>query len=274
MDKIFFQSSIPRSGSTLLQNIMGQNPDFYVTPTSPLFEAIFSSKKTYSFEPTFKALNQTEAKSAFIGYCKGAMCGYFEALTDKKFVLDKSRGWLAEYNFLESVLNQKPKIICTVRDLRDVFCSFEKLYRREPLKANLFQDWNTLSGTTVQKRVDINAGLSPLGLHIDRLVEIFRLKEAKNILFIKYEDLCLYPETEIKRVYDYLEVPFWEHHNFDNVEQITFEDDKLHAGLTDHTINSVVKMSPSNAIEILGEDVCEWIYNNYKWFFEFFEYQK
>jgi sulfotransferase len=274
MNKIFFQSSLPRSGSTLLQNIMGQNPDFYVTPTSPLYECIFSSKRTYSFEPTFKAINQKEAKSAFIGYCKGAMRGYFEALTDKKFVLDKSRGWLGEYNFLETILEEKPKMICTVRDMRDIFCSFEKLYRRDPSKTPTYQDWTQLAGTTVQKRIDINAGLSPLGLHIDRLIEIFRLKEAKHILFIRYEDLCLYPEREIKRVYDYLGVPFWEHHNFDNIQQITVEDDSFHAGLTDHTINSIVKMSPSNAVEILGEDVCEWIYNNYKWFFETFHYSK
>ena len=32
--KVFFQSSLPRAGSTLLQNILGQNPEFYVTPTS------------------------------------------------------------------------------------------------------------------------------------------------------------------------------------------------------------------------------------------------
>jgi len=28
MEQLFFQSSLPRSGSTLLQNILAQNPDF------------------------------------------------------------------------------------------------------------------------------------------------------------------------------------------------------------------------------------------------------
>jgi sulfotransferase len=36
--KIFFNSTLPRSGSTLLQNIMGQNPEFHVTPTSGLID--------------------------------------------------------------------------------------------------------------------------------------------------------------------------------------------------------------------------------------------
>ena len=38
MEQIFFQSSLPRAGSTLLQNILGQNPEFYVTPTSGVLE--------------------------------------------------------------------------------------------------------------------------------------------------------------------------------------------------------------------------------------------
>ena len=32
--KVFYNSSLPRAGSTLFQNIVGQNLDFYVTPTS------------------------------------------------------------------------------------------------------------------------------------------------------------------------------------------------------------------------------------------------
>ena len=39
--KIFFQSSLPRAGSTLLQNIIGQNPEFYVTPTSGVLELAY-----------------------------------------------------------------------------------------------------------------------------------------------------------------------------------------------------------------------------------------
>ena len=42
--KIFYQGSMPRSGSTLFQNIMAQNPDFYATPTSGLCEALINLK--------------------------------------------------------------------------------------------------------------------------------------------------------------------------------------------------------------------------------------
>ncbi len=53
--KIFFQSSLPRAGSTLLQNIMGQNPEFYVTPTSGVLELLFGARINYTNGQEFKA---------------------------------------------------------------------------------------------------------------------------------------------------------------------------------------------------------------------------
>ena len=47
-EKIFFQSSLPRSGSTLLQNILAQNPDFYATPTSGVLELLYAARANYS----------------------------------------------------------------------------------------------------------------------------------------------------------------------------------------------------------------------------------
>ena len=46
VEQIYFQSSMPRSGSTLLQNIMGENPDFYVTPTSGVLELVLAQGQT------------------------------------------------------------------------------------------------------------------------------------------------------------------------------------------------------------------------------------
>ena len=42
--RIFCQSSLPRAESTLLQNILAQNPAFYGTSTSGLLELIFGAR--------------------------------------------------------------------------------------------------------------------------------------------------------------------------------------------------------------------------------------
>ena len=53
--KIFFNSSLPRAGSTLLQNVMMQNPDIYSTPTSGVVEFLLAARSIYSTGDAFKA---------------------------------------------------------------------------------------------------------------------------------------------------------------------------------------------------------------------------
>ena len=91
MEKLFFQSSLPRAGSTLLQNIVGQNPDFYVTPTSGVLELVYAARSNYSDSPEFKAQDADTMKTAFLSFCGGGVHNFFEAITDKKYVIDKSR---------------------------------------------------------------------------------------------------------------------------------------------------------------------------------------
>ena len=126
--EVFFQSSLPRAGSTLLQNIVGQNPDFYVTPTSGVLELLYAARKNYSDSPEFKAQDQKIMRQGWLSFCKNGLNGFYEGITDKPYVVDKSRGWGIHYNFINS-FHPNPKIICMVRDLRDIFTSMEKNFR-------------------------------------------------------------------------------------------------------------------------------------------------
>jgi sulfotransferase len=160
-----------------------------------------------------------------------------------------------------------------IRDLRDIFCSMEKNYRKNPEQANPILDWSKMQGTTVPKRIDIWANGIPVGLALERLAEMFRLGTDKHILFVKYEDLCLYPDTEMTRIYKHFDLPYFQH-NFDNIEQVTKEDDEVYGVFGDHTIRTKLEPLQSQAKKILGTDVCDWIYNNYKWFYDRFGYRK
>jgi sulfotransferase len=272
VDKIFYQSSLPRSGSTLLQNILGQNPDFYVTPTSGVLELVFAARGNYTNSPEFKAQDPGQMQEAFISFCRGGMQSYYNSLTGRKYVIDKSRGWGIHYDFLNLVYPQ-PKIICMVRDLRDVFASMENNFRKNPDKQDPVLDWSKMQGTSVPKRIDIWAQNPPVGMALERLSEIFRMGIDKKMLFVKFEDLCLYPDTEMQRIYQYLDLPYFEH-DFDNIEQITKEDDVVYGVFGDHNIRKKLEPVQSKAKTLLGKDVCDWVYNNYRWFFDQFRYSK
>jgi sulfotransferase len=272
MEKIFYQSSLPRSGSTLLQNILAQNPDIYATPTSGVLELIFAARDNYTNSPEFKAQDPDLMRDAFRSFCVAGMAAFYDSLTNAKYVIDKSRGWGVHYDFI-NFLYPEPKIICMVRDLRDVFASMERNFRLHPDKAQSIVNWAELRGTTVPKRIDIWAQSQPIGMAIERLQELFRLGIDHNILFVKFEDLCLYPDTEMTRIYQYLGIPFFEH-DFDNIDQVTKEDDEVYGSFGDHVIRKKLVPVRSRSKELLGKDVCDWIYTNYQWFYQQFKYSK
>jgi len=265
---------MPRALSTMLQNILGQNPDFHVTPTDGLLELVFGARGNFTTSPEFKAQDSELMTKAFKEFCYGGVMGYAKGLTDKKYLMIKSRGWGVYRGFLDSFY-PNPKIICMVRNLKDVIASYEKIYRKNQLLADPIRNDVDARGTTIHKRVD--EWMHPtntIGRAIERIFEIIRLGYDDKILFVKAEDLCLYPETEMTRIYQYLEVPYYTH-DFDNIKQITQEDDSVY-GLTKdlHSIRPILQMKPSDADVILGKDITKWLNDNYKWYYDKFNYQK
>ena len=91
------------------------------------------------------------------------------------------------------------------------------------------------------------------------------------MLFIRFEDLTLYPQKELDRIYDYLNLERYKH-DFQNVEQLTQEDDKIHGIFGDHKIRKPVKPVPEQYNEYLGQQLSQNISNTYPWFYEYFKY--
>lgn len=267
----FFNSSLPRAGSTLFQELCNQNPDFYATPTSGFLELIYGANGNFKSSPEFKAQDPKLMDKAFLGFCRASMDGYFNQLTNKKYVLDKNRGWGITYT-LANKFYPNPKIVCMVRDLRAVFASMEKNFRKNPTKENYVQNPSQLIGTTVKKRVDIWADGMPIGISLDRLKDMIDQGIAKNILFIRYEDLMQNPETEMQRFYDYIGLPYYQGHDFVNINQQQKENDVIHGIYGDHVLRPKFEKLPDDYEDVLGYELCQAIKNSYQWFYRYFNY--
>ena len=269
--EFFFNSSLPRAGSTLIQNVVGQNPEIYVTPTSGLSDLILNAKNTYNHSQTFQAQDPKQMQNAFIEFSRAGMQGYFNGLTDKQMILDKSREWGINYGLLEMLIDN-PKIICMVRDVRAIFSSMEKNFRKNPHRENHIQNAPQLIGTTLDKRIDLWASGVPVGTSMDRLKDMIQQGIDKKVLFIRYEDLMSNPENELKRFYDYIGKPYYEGHDFENIIQVTHENDMVHGIYGDHTLRQKFERKPDDFMEVLGYELSMGIRNHYKWFFDYFGY--
>jgi sulfotransferase len=268
---IFFNSSMPRAGSTLLQNVLAANPEIYATPTSDLLSMLNATKKVYTTSPVFKAQDPKQMRSAFLHFCRSGMEGYFQGLTDRPYIIDKCRGWAINRNFL-SAFYPNPKIICMVRDLREILASMEKNYRKHPDKWDPGTDQNTDTRVTVGQRVAGWMREKPVGATLQTLKEVFHRGYDKDILFVRFEDFCSNPALEMSRIYSYLGLPSYDH-DYQNIVQTTEEDDRFHGRYGDHTISPEIHPIRQRAQELLGARLSKIIFEKNSWYFEKFQYQ-
>ncbi|HET6247487.1 MAG TPA: sulfotransferase [Tepidisphaeraceae bacterium] len=269
--RIFYQSSLPRSGSTLFQNIMAQNPGFYVTPTSGLLELVYGARLNYTNSAEFRAQDPDLMKKAFFAFSRAGMAAYFRAITDKPFVLDKSRGWSIHFDLLTMIWGEEPKIVCVVRDLRQILASLEKQFRQNPDKHRPMENHLNCTGTTTLKRAMIHIQTAPLGVALDRIAEIHQRGWNKKMLFVRYEDLTTQPGPTMAKVYAYLGLPEFKH-DFDNVAQVTQEDDQVHGVAGMHDIRPKVQPPASDYAAVLGREVIRFVQSNYGWYLSLFNY--
>ena len=266
---IFFQSSMPRAGSTLFQNIVGQNPKFYTTPTSGLADLVLESSKYFETEPIFRFTDINLNQNSFYNFISFGMHGYYNKVTNKPFILDKGKAWIFN-KFILNKINPNFKIICLVRDLRYIISSFEKKIQKSLFKG--FHVFNDNSQTDIYSRVSKYFTNAPLYPFLSYLKDIIILNQTTNILFLKYEDLCSVPSKELDKFYSFLNLPKYQH-NFQNITQITNEIDNFN-DWADHTIQPNIQPPNYHFTEYLPQDILNYIYNEYNWYFDFFKYKK
>lgn len=269
---IFFNSSMPRSMSTLLQCVLNQNPEIAATPTDPVLEYLYAARMNYSSLPEVKSMNKELALNTWRGFCFGGLNGYAKSYSDKPNICIKTRGGTIHYKWFESFMPYKPKMICMVRDIKSIFSSMEKLFRKNQEHHQEIQNHSKMSGTTTPKRVEIWSNSPPVGLAIERLAQVFMEKVNNDILFIRAEDFTKSPNNEMIKIYNYLGIPFF-NHNFNEVEQTVKEDDSVY-GLSDdlHTIRHVIRPVGSDYVDILGFQTCQWLDSNFSWYQKLFGY--
>jgi len=77
-----------------------------------------------------------------------------------------------------------------------------------------------------------------------------------RFLFVDYGRYCSSPRSQTKRIYDFFELPYFDH-DFDNIEQTETYND-MSVGLPNlHKIKSKVNKTTVNFVEYLGLELYE-----------------
>ncbi len=258
--------------SSLLQNILAQNPDIAATGTDPSFEFIYGARMNLAGDDA-KSMNQEILLNGYRAFCREGLKAYASVLSeDKPNICIKHRGIAAHYDMLKNIIGQDVKVIQMVRDARSIFSSYEKIFRSSQEKPNALVNHAKMQGTSTSKRVDIWAESPPIGLAFERLKQVILEGNDKHILFIRAEDLTKNPQETVKSIYDYLKLPNFSH-NFDKVEQLVKEDDAAYGlDVKLHDIRSKIEYVKPDYREILGKDLSDNLNKHYSWYQDKFNY--
>lgn len=250
MTTAFFLSGLPRSGSTLLGSIIGQRPDFTVTPTSPLLDLLCATNDT------FKQLNvqytfDWETKTS--GVYDGIVRGWFSDI-DTPYLLDKHRGYPRNVVPLKMFVSPDPKILCTIRPLADVVASYLSLIQRNG--GDNFVD------TALRKRgAKVNTENRAMLLADEYLrdavnaIECGLREHGEHIHLVHYDDLVEHPEAALAAIYAFFGIEGYEH-CFEDIENQCGEDKDEAWGLKNlHAIRSRLQKTSTPARTILGRSL-------------------
>lgn len=252
MKKFFFISGLPRSGSTLLCNVLAQNKDLFVSKaTSGCHDVLFGIRNQWDklIEHQAEGVDYDQLKRVL----RSTLNSYHT--TNSNIIIDKGRGWLSLIEMIKFITGETPKIMVPVRNIREILSSFEKLWRNSTGSSQWnFEENDYFKSQTVEGRCDIWASAQhPVGLAYNRVKDAISRGYSKDLLFIEFDHLTAQPAHTLKTVYDYLELPYF-NHDFNNVEQYTQEDDEgVHRIPNLHKIRPQIVPVPHDSNKILGK---------------------
>ena len=245
--KLFFLIAMPRSGNTLFASIMNQNPDIATTPNSLTLEImkdLHHLKMTDVFQnyPDYKSLDNV-LDSVYDNYYKD---------WPQRIIIDRGPVTTpGNFEVMQKHFKRPFKCIILLRDLMDVLASYMKWYTENPdsfvNKYNLKNDEEKLS-TIMNKDGAVAKDLEAI-------------KNSYNYpgmcLYIKYDDLVAQPEKEIRRVYEFINMPYF-NHTFKDLKQININgmgyDDTI-VGKNMHTIRTEIKKEYNPYINKIPERI-------------------
>jgi sulfotransferase len=289
-------TGLPRSCSTLLCNILNQNPDFYATDTSIVPALCQSAVSTWSNSPDFKG-NLYHERERYDGKVTRTVQGLWDSWHTKdgcfdafhkegqqigpdSMCFDKSRWWLHQLNLFFTAFPEG-KVIITIRDLREVFASCCRyqikygLYDSTPNIVAKTLDALALSmfSTPGPPQITDSGTKGLIGRPLMGIHDLFfrGMEEDPRIMFVKGEDLCKSPKSTMAKVYTFLDAPPFEH-NFESVENVTREPDFVNMHHFPHEGSGKVESRDSTWEKAMSEEIANQIVLRNPWFFEFFNY--
>ena len=201
---ISYLAGMPRSGSTLLASLLNQNPDVFVSSSSPLCNTLYHTERLWAEQVALQANPNPVGTDAVLR----SVIPAFYANRSESLVVDKAFTWGTPENLANLVrfAPDEPKFIVMDRDRNEVRRSLERLMANNP-----------------------EARLSSPDEMLRRCESSFNnLTRAMpdNCVVVHYDELVSDTAVVLRRIYQFFGMPDYEHQLTD-IHNTSSDDDSV-----------------------------------------------
>ena len=218
--KLFFLVAMPRSGNTLFASVMNQNSEIAATPNSITLEImkdLFFLKETDVFQnyPDHRSLDNV-LDSVYDNYYKD---------WPQRIIIDRGPVMTPDnFALIKKHFKRPFKCIVLLRDLMDVLASYMQWYTENP---DAFPNRFNFKNDEEKLGMIMNTK-GAVAKDLDAIKNAYNYPDICH--FVKYDDLVKQPEQEFKKIYQFIDEPYY-NHRFDNLDQVKVNslsyDDKI-----------------------------------------------
>lgn len=202
-----YVTGLPRSGSTLLCQLLGMHPDIYsIGHSSPLLSIL--QKLRHQLSDNEFLLSQLDndfdlTYRRLINVNRSIMNGWF-AETDKSYVVDKNRGWLMNIDMVNRLDPNFRMLVC-VREPAQIYGSIEAQHQ----KTLLLDFPDHLASLSPHARAD--KLFSSEGVIGSPLKSIEALQDVpdewqQRLFYVVFEHLIQEPQAVMQALYEWLNI--------------------------------------------------------------------
>ena len=222
---------MPRSGNTLFASIMNQNPEIVCTANSITLEIM---KDLYLLKETDVFQNFPDHKS--LNNILDLVYDLYYKEWPQRIIIDRgpvmATGNPGNFELMKIHYKRPFKCIVLIRDLMDVLASYMKWYTENP---DSFVNRYDLKNDEEKLNMIMNKD-GAVAKDLSAIHNAYKHPEICH--FVKYDNLIADPEKEIKKIYKFIDEPYFNHRFIDldqiNINGLNYNDNVV--GRNMHTV--------------------------------------
>ena len=213
-NKFVLLAGLPRTGSTLLANILAQNTRFYIEGNSGLCQLMWDMQESCNKNCSEQLSANNKLESVRLSVVGGLPALYYKGVSNK-VIFDKCRPWVmpANIEMAKTYIDESVKAIVMVRPIDEIIRSFAKLHFASGGDASIYSEL-----------LDDNSEVLMRSFYAT--YHAAKAKE-KNCLFVSYENIVDDPIGTLSDIYSFINEDKFIH-NTNKIEQVISEEDSVY----------------------------------------------